>query len=184
MCRLDQNSCPPAWSLGDIPPKSNRKDALSFSPYLYRARNLVERFFNKIKQCRRVATRYDKLADNYLAFIQLASIRLWLRVNVHALTHRLLPQLRTLTWIVLSLSWKGRVTSNIRSSWSIAKATSWTFWRLRTSCWPRPRTSRETAMAKGAHSAEPADEDRGGQQWPALNSGASWRSRVPGLPQW
>ena len=35
------------------------------------------------------------------------------------------------------------------------------------------RTSRETAMAKGAHSAEPADEDRGGQQWPALNSGAS-----------
>ena len=42
-----------------------------FSPYLYRARNLVERFFNKIKQCRRVATRYDKLAANYLAFVQL-----------------------------------------------------------------------------------------------------------------
>jgi transposase len=42
---------------------------------------LVERFFNKIKQCRRVATRHDKLAANYLAFIQLASIRLWLRVN-------------------------------------------------------------------------------------------------------
>ena len=41
---------------------------------------LVERFFNKIKQCRRVATRYDKLAANYLAFIKLASIRLWLRV--------------------------------------------------------------------------------------------------------
>ena len=48
---------------------------------LYRARNLVERYFNKIKQCRRVATRYNKLAANYLAFIQLASIRLWLRVN-------------------------------------------------------------------------------------------------------
>jgi len=47
----------------------------------YRARNLVERFFNKIKQCRWVATRYDKLAANYLAFIQLASIRLWLRVT-------------------------------------------------------------------------------------------------------
>jgi transposase len=44
-------------------------------------RNLVERFFNKIKHCRRVATRYDKLAANYLAFVQLASIRLWLRVN-------------------------------------------------------------------------------------------------------
>jgi transposase len=42
---------------------------------------LVERFFNKIKQCRRVATRYDKLAANYPAFIQLASIRLWLRVD-------------------------------------------------------------------------------------------------------
>jgi transposase len=38
-------------------------------------------YFNKIKQCRRVATRYDKLAANYLAFIQLASVRLWLRVN-------------------------------------------------------------------------------------------------------
>jgi transposase len=45
---------------------------------------LVERFFNKIKQCRRVATRYDKLAANCLAFIQLASIRLWLRVNESA----------------------------------------------------------------------------------------------------
>jgi hypothetical protein len=42
--------------------------------------NLVERFFNMIKQCRRVATRYDKLAANYLAFIKLACIRLWLRV--------------------------------------------------------------------------------------------------------
>jgi transposase len=51
------------------------------SPHLYRARNLVERFFNKIKQCRRIATRYDKLAANYLAFVQLASIRLWLRIS-------------------------------------------------------------------------------------------------------
>jgi transposase len=42
---------------------------------------VVERFFNKIKQCRRVATRYDKLAANYLAFIPLASVRLWLQVN-------------------------------------------------------------------------------------------------------
>ena len=59
-----------AWA--NIPSRRNRNDALCFSPYLYRARNLVERFFNKIKQCRRVATRYDKLAANYLAFIQLA----------------------------------------------------------------------------------------------------------------
>ena len=65
----------------NIPPRRNRAEPICFSPYLYRARNLVERFFNKIKHCRRVAMRYDKLAANYLAFIQLASIRLWLRVN-------------------------------------------------------------------------------------------------------
>ena len=52
-----------------IPPKCNRTEPICFSPYLYRARNLVGRFFNKIKQCRRVATRYDKLAANYLAFM-------------------------------------------------------------------------------------------------------------------
>ena len=62
-------------------PRCNRSELICFSPYLYRARNRVERFFNKIKQCRRVATRYDRLAANYLAFVQLASIRLWLRVN-------------------------------------------------------------------------------------------------------
>jgi transposase len=50
-------------------------------PYLYRARNLIDRFFNKIKQCLRVVTRYDKLAANYLAFIKLASIRIWLLAN-------------------------------------------------------------------------------------------------------
>jgi transposase len=67
-----------AWA--NIPPKRNRRDPICFSAYLYRDRNLVERFFNKIKQCRRVATRYDKLAANYLAFVKLACIRLWLRV--------------------------------------------------------------------------------------------------------
>jgi transposase len=58
----------------------NKPRGICFSPYLYRPRNLIERFLNKIKQCRRVATRYDKLAANYLAFVKLASIRLWLRV--------------------------------------------------------------------------------------------------------
>jgi transposase len=71
-----------AWA--NIPPRCNRNDPICFSPYLYRARNLVERFFNKIKHCRRVDTRYDKLAVNYLAFAQLASIRLWLHVNESA----------------------------------------------------------------------------------------------------
>src|ERR1043166_1571381 len=69
-----------AWA--NIPPRCNRREPICFSPYLYRARNLVEWFFNKIKHCRRVATRYDKLAANYLAFVQLASIRL--RVNESA----------------------------------------------------------------------------------------------------
>lgn len=63
-----------AWA--NISPKRNRSDPINFSPSLYRDR--IERFFNKIKQCRRVATRHDKLAANYLAFEQLASIRLWL----------------------------------------------------------------------------------------------------------
>ena len=66
-----------AWA--NVPPRRSRREPICFSPHLYRARNLVERFFNKIKQCRQVATRYDKLAANHLAFIQLASIRLWLR---------------------------------------------------------------------------------------------------------
>lgn len=68
-----------AWA--NIPSRCNRNELICFSSYLYRVRNLVERFFNRIKHCRRVATRYDKLAANYLAFFQLASICLWLRAN-------------------------------------------------------------------------------------------------------
>jgi transposase len=68
----------------NIPPRRNCTEPICFSPYLYRARNLVERFFNKIKHCRRVATRCDKLAANYLSCVQLASIRLWLRINESA----------------------------------------------------------------------------------------------------
>jgi hypothetical protein len=60
--------------------KRNRRQPICFSPFLYRARNLVERFFNRIKQCRRIATWYDKLAANYLAFIKLASIGIWRRL--------------------------------------------------------------------------------------------------------
>lgn len=65
----------------NIPPKSNRKWTPCFSRRLYRERNLIERFFSKLKHFRRVATRYDKLADNFLAMVQLAAIRLWLRAN-------------------------------------------------------------------------------------------------------
>ena len=63
----------------NIPPKSNRKWKPCFSKRLYRERNLIERFFSKLKHFRRVATRYDKLAANFLAMVQLASMRLWLR---------------------------------------------------------------------------------------------------------
>jgi transposase len=75
-----------AWA--DVPPRCNRTEPICSSPHLYRARNLVERFFDKIKQCRRVATRYDKLAADYLAFIQLAFNKVWLRVyEFTALAH-------------------------------------------------------------------------------------------------
>lgn len=63
----------------NIPPKSSRRWRPCFSPTLYRKRNLVERFFNKLKHFRRIATRYDKLAENFLAMVKLASLRLWLR---------------------------------------------------------------------------------------------------------
>jgi transposase len=54
-----------AWA--NIPPKSNRSDPICFSPYLYRARNRVERFFNRIKQCRRVATATTGLLPTILS---------------------------------------------------------------------------------------------------------------------
>lgn len=55
-----------------IPPRSNRLTPRSYDHQLYRHRNLIERFFNRIKHYRRIATRYDKLARSYLAFAQLA----------------------------------------------------------------------------------------------------------------
>ena len=58
----------------NIPPKSNRRWKPCFSKRLYRERNLIERFFSKLKHFRRVATRYDKLAANFLAMVQLASM--------------------------------------------------------------------------------------------------------------
>src|SRR6187551_2028122 len=64
----------------NIPAKSNRKWKPCFSKVLYRERNLIERFFSKLKHFRRIATRYEKLAENFLAMVKLASMRLWLRV--------------------------------------------------------------------------------------------------------
>jgi len=68
-----------AWA--NIKPMPNRRNVPAFSAFLYRQRNLVERFFNKLKHFRAVATRYDKRADNFLAGIKLASFRIWCRFN-------------------------------------------------------------------------------------------------------
>ena len=56
-----------------IPPKANRKNSRDCDFALYCERNLIERFFNKLKHFRAIATRYDKLARNFLAGVQLAS---------------------------------------------------------------------------------------------------------------
>jgi transposase len=61
-----------------IPRKDNEKQRGKFDKALYRQRNRVERCFNRLKQFRRIATRYEKNAQNYLAMLTLASIMLWL----------------------------------------------------------------------------------------------------------
>jgi len=63
-----------------IPTQRRVRVQRSVDPALYRQRNLVERFFCKLKHFRRVATRFDKLARNFLAAVLLASARLWMRV--------------------------------------------------------------------------------------------------------
>ena len=62
-----------------IPPKANRLAPRACDFALYCERNLVERFFNKLKQFRRVATRYDKLLITFMGFVKLAAIAIWLR---------------------------------------------------------------------------------------------------------
>ena len=62
-----------------IPTLSNRKEQRVIDRERYKDRNLVERFWAQIKQYRRVATRYDKKARNFLAFVQVASIMILLR---------------------------------------------------------------------------------------------------------
>lgn len=64
-----------AWA--NIPPKANRKGTFSFAAWLYRQRNLVERFFNRMRHNRGIATRNDKDPANYLAAIKLIAARIW-----------------------------------------------------------------------------------------------------------
>lgn len=61
-----------------IPRKRNERRTGPFDKVLYRLRNRVERLINRLKQFRRIATRYEKRADNYLAMLHIGSILLWL----------------------------------------------------------------------------------------------------------
>jgi transposase len=64
-----------------IPPLKCRKALLRYDKKLYKDRNLAERFWSVAKQCRRVATRYDKTDANYLGFVHIASIRYLLSLH-------------------------------------------------------------------------------------------------------
>src|SRR5687768_15545180 len=61
-----------------IPTKRNRKDPAPHDVEKYKWRNLIERLFNKLKNWRRVATRYDKTKESYLGFVTIAAVKLWL----------------------------------------------------------------------------------------------------------
>jgi transposase len=61
-----------------IPRKSNQTRTGSFDKAIYRERNRVERLINRLKHNRRIATRYEKRAENYRAFLTVAAILLWL----------------------------------------------------------------------------------------------------------
>lgn len=62
-----------------IPPRSNRKNPRDYDRHRYKARNLVERCFNQLKQFRRIATRYEKLAAHFAAMVICGCIMLWLK---------------------------------------------------------------------------------------------------------
>jgi transposase len=63
----------------NIPPKPNRRWKNSFSPFRYRDRNAIERVFGRLKDFRRIATRYDRSATNFLAAASLAAtVSYWL----------------------------------------------------------------------------------------------------------
>lgn len=64
---------------GEIKPMPGRLIVLSLNKRLYKRRNAVERFFNKMKHFRAIATRYEKHAENFLALVKLAAARIWMR---------------------------------------------------------------------------------------------------------
>ena len=68
-----------AWA--NIPPRRNRKGRFIFNQWLYRQRNLVERVFNRLKQYRGIATRYDRNPNNFLAAIKMIAARICIKIN-------------------------------------------------------------------------------------------------------
>jgi len=62
-----------------IPPRSNRIVQQKYDKHLYKERNLIERMLGKLKQFRRVATRYEKTKIAFMSFVLIASILLWLK---------------------------------------------------------------------------------------------------------
>ena len=66
-------------SVAVIPPRSNRKNPRSYDLHMYGERHLVEVFFSRLKHFRRVATRFEKLADSFLAMVHMVCWMLWLR---------------------------------------------------------------------------------------------------------
>ena len=67
-----------ADAIANIPPRSNRIDKHPVDWHRYKARHLVECFFNRLKQFRRIATRYDKLSGRFNTFLHLACAYVWL----------------------------------------------------------------------------------------------------------
>lgn len=61
-----------------IPARSNRKDPPKHDRALYKERNRIERLVGRLKECRRIATRYEKTADSFHGMLNLAAIRLWI----------------------------------------------------------------------------------------------------------
>lgn len=62
-----------------IPPKSNRREPREYDRHTYKERNVCERFWSRVKQYRRIATRYEKKAGNFLAMVHLATIMFLLK---------------------------------------------------------------------------------------------------------
>lgn len=61
-----------------IPPRSHRRTPRPWDRHRYRARHLIENLFARLKQFRRLATRYDKLAVHFAAFVTIACLYIWL----------------------------------------------------------------------------------------------------------